>query len=352
MLPATEANDYASLRLAKIARNEARLTELGLTTFKLIPNGSPKKRKTAKAATAARSKNKKKPVDPPRRSSRATGPVDYKEEKLMRAVSSAPARSSTRGKGAAKYRDADESDDDEESDDDDAAPSPESKSQVILDEIKYAIERTNENLKALPLSSNEASEIKRLKNLGGDSVFHAKSIERWGSGVSSPAGCTWSAFYNSRLSVSPPMQSPLGLHQEIYAGDGWRLLVACALMTRCSSHATKDRCIRAFFDLVPSPTAFLSVDHNLLLPAINSLGFQLERVKACADITQCWLQRGEFKIDVIPVAKGGSKITGCGPFVVDSFELFAKSNQNHITSCGIYDVERYGAWLKKVLRAK
>jgi len=38
---------------------------------------------------------------------------------------------------------------------------------------------------------------------------------------------------------------------------------------------------------------------------------------------------------------------GCGPFVVDSYYLFAKSDALHAVTCGIYDVVVYQGWLRK-----
>ena len=83
------------------------------------------------------------------------------------------------------------------------------------------------------------------------------------------------------------------------------------------------------------------------MPAINSLGFQAERTRACAAVTAAWLTRPVFEVDGVAEAKGGCKILGCGPFVIDSYYLFVKSRQLHNVTCGIYDVVNYGSWLRR-----
>ena len=91
----------------------------------------------------------------------------------------------------------------------------------------------NDQISSVPLPASTASEVSRLKKLKGDNIYHARAIERWGAAVSLAAtGGTWRDFYESRLSLPPPAPSPYALRQEVYGGDGWRLLIACVLMTR------------------------------------------------------------------------------------------------------------------------
>ena len=45
-----------------------------------------------------------------------------------------------------------------------------------------------------------------------------------------------------------------GMLQEDYCADCYRLIVACLLMSRVSSHDCKTRCINGFFAAFPTPS--------------------------------------------------------------------------------------------------
>jgi endonuclease III len=57
-----------------------------------------------------------------------------------------------------------------------------------------------------------------------------------------------------------------------FCDEPWKLLVACVLMMRVSSHDTKTSCIEGFFDLCPTPTAFLDAEAADVQRVINPLG--------------------------------------------------------------------------------
>ena len=104
------------------------------------------------------------------------------------------------------------------------------------------------------------------------------------------------------------------------------LLCSCVLMSRVSSHEVKERCIKGFFDMCPTPSDFAGLDVEALAACVHSLGFQYERMRGLADVTNAWLTRGEFAVDNVPCTKGGNKIVQCGAFAVDSYYVFCKGD--------------------------
>lgn len=125
-----------------------------------------------------------------------------------------------------------------------------------------------------------------LQNLADPNLQVA--VSRWGPRVLQVADVAdWAAYVESRTSTPPPgLPSPYALLQERYAFDPWCLLVACVLMSRVSSAEVKERCISGFFELCPTPSAFLDTDPELLLPVLRSLGLFPNRLAALVDVTQ------------------------------------------------------------------
>lgn len=134
---------------------------------------------------------------------------------------------------------------------------------------------------------------------------------------------SWEAYVKSRLPAVLPM-SPLGIMQERYAYDMWRLLVACTLMTRISSERVKEGVIGSFFSRFPGPSRFLSGgadDSQCLQEILRPLGLVENRVKTIAAISTCFLEMPVFDCGH---QKGVNKIAGCGPFAVDSLLIFCR----------------------------
>jgi len=91
------------------------------------------------------------------------------------------------------------------------------------------------------------------------------------------------AIPHLRLSTpSPSLPTQYALMQERYAHDGWRLLCACVLMSRCNSGEVKEKCITGFFKLCQTPSDFGDVNPEKLRKTVHSLGFQVDRVRAGA----------------------------------------------------------------------
>ncbi len=216
-------------------------------------------------------------------------------------------------------------------------PTPEERSASVIESVAASIRELNESLSSSLSSASSSS-------------YKSKSVALWGS-AASPTDGDWESFFLSRVATPVPLPSPMALMQERYAGSGWHLLCACVLMTRVSSHETKERCIGAFFDLCPTPTALADADPGALASAIHSLGFQAERARGLAEITEAWLSMPRFEIDLVPKAKGGNKLYMAGPFVVDSWNLFFKGDQSYEMASSIADVVHFQRWMKKQEKA-
>lgn len=331
-------SEYELARLDKIARNNAHLKSLGLEGVfserkKMRPPSkkpdlvSPRKRPAPAPAPAAM-----------RRSSRNSGNVvDYTGTLIIADIPPG----SKRGR---KAEDSDE-DEDEDSDNEEEEKKLDSVSAIALslDAIKSAIPASF----AFPKETADA--IKDLERKGASS--HAQAIRRWGPSVTIPSGTSWDEFLESRLSspLTSLLPSPYGLLQEKYAADGWRLLVSCVLMSRVSSHVVKERCIRTFFELCPTPSALSGVDPNELEKCIHSLGMSGERIRSVSAITVAWLSRGSFDVNLVTPEKGGSKIFGCGAFTVDSYNLFCKCRREYEQVSGDHNIVTFQKWLQKQL---
>eukprot|EP00931_Biecheleriopsis_adriatica_P017090 TRINITY_DN12374_c1_g1_i1.p1 TRINITY_DN12374_c1_g1~~TRINITY_DN12374_c1_g1_i1.p1 ORF type:complete len:322 (-),score=74.53 TRINITY_DN12374_c1_g1_i1:73-1038(-) len=173
--------------------------------------------------------------------------------------------------------------------------------------------------------------------------WRQEAVQRWGDGV--PAAGTsidWEVYVKSRL-PSPPPASPLDIMQERYAYDAWRLLAACALMTRISSERVKEETIAQFFLASPTPSAFLA---SLAAPEsealvklkqlLRPLGMVDSRVKTLTELSQSFLSMPAFDCGE---KKGVNKIWGCGPFSVDSYLIFCRGKQlleTNDASCQAY----------------
>jgi hypothetical protein len=159
------------------------------------------------------------------------------------------------------------------------------------------------------------------------SDWRKEAIARWGESVpAEPSIANWKEYVVSRLPVLTPL-SPFDIMQERYAYDPWRLLVACTLMTRINSEKIKEETIAAFFMRFPSPSVFLGRDSELekvLQEILRPLGLVESRVKTLIELSQRFLQMPVFDCGH---KKGMNKISGCGPFAVDSFLIFCRGYQ-------------------------
>ena len=259
---------YERARLRNIARNNATLRSLGLAENPMLGN--------ARAAPATNKKRKRKPKakdrgerpPPSRRSKRQRGTKpDYTGEKIDHMLDA-----EDRANKTAAARQA-------------AAKTKKKDLEQILAESRRMMVEARASLLAAEGSGGGGGGGGSSSGGGGrraaSSSSHAEAVRRWGplvGGRGAPPArdeAWWRAFVASRTSRPPPnLPSPLALMQEEHCGDVWRLLCACVLMSRVSSHETKARCIAAFFARFPTPSAFAApdTDPSDVLPLIQSLG--------------------------------------------------------------------------------
>lgn len=184
-----------------------------------------------------------------------------------------------------------------------------------------AIARCREVLQA----GREELAARSVKVEMGDPAL-TECVRRWGLGVqqaSTASDVDWARYLHSRTCTPPGcLPSPFALLQERYAHDPWRLLIACVLMSRVSSAATKERCIEDFFHRCPTPTEALKADPADILPLIKSLGLFPTRMNAIVAVTTRFLVMPEFDVGLQPPLK----IPGIGEFAFHSYLLFCRAS--------------------------
>ena len=291
-----ELSAYEKERLETIRTNHAKLVELGLErTAKECRNLAPAKKVAQATEKKVRVKRQAPASVPTRVSKRNKGEKpEYGKEKIDRFGEELDekAERQTRTVITAEEKEA-------------ARAEAKEAAQLLLEEARAKIRR------------------ERKGAAGGDqSGWRAEAIKRWGPRAGECETDDWEGFVASR-EATPAPTSPDPLLQEYYAKEPWKLLVACALMTRVSSHDTKARCIEGFFALCPTPSAFLDADATDVEEVINSLGLFDNRYRQLVDITTKFLEMPLFAIGLDPELK----IYGCGPFTVDSYHIFANDDR-------------------------
>ena len=200
-----------------------------------------------------------------------------------------------------------------------------------------------------------------------EDAWRALAVRRWGGAVSIGSGdakteavgaagsaaasfAGWRGFVLSRIALPVgPNGRASSLLQEEYAGDPWRLLAACNLMSRVSSHTTKARCLAAFFGRFPTPSDLLELGAkdpaergaSVVRPLIASLGLFDNRFSALLDIAHALCTRPLFACDL----KGG-KIRGIGQFGYDSYCIWIRREGASMRP-GDRNLEAYCAELRR-----
>ena len=174
------------------------------------------------------------------------------------------------------------------------------------------------------LEASRAALLARMGSMagagGGEEVtFRDEAVKRWGEKVLSSGAQDWKRYVLSRMSTPPPA-SALDLMQEYYAHCPWRLLVSCVLMSRVSSHATKSRCVAAFFERYPTPSEALDAEAGDLQAILGPLGLFPNRLKSLVAVSERFLEMPAFDVGL----QGDLKIYGIGQFGLDSFQIFIR----------------------------
>ena len=305
--------EYEKQRLAHVARNREYMARLGVLQLASEVGGGVDETKPKRKSPAVRVKRE--PVEGTRRSARVKNVAPEHDGASIDALGDdedAVGSRSQRRRG-------------DPDDPDTFASGPAGGiSKRVWDSEDAALAASRawlEDARHIMLSRVAAADVDATKN---KAEWRDEAVRRWGDGV--PAAdkvADWEAWTRSRIG-SPPPPSDLQLLQEYYAHDAWQLLVACVLMSRVSSWATKHDAISAFFARYPTPTAALAATPDDALAILRPLGLFPNRFRSVVEVSTAVLS------DVRPLdvgmEAGKNKIYGVGEFGVDSFEVFVRGN--------------------------
>lgn len=304
--------EYEKQRLAHVARNREYMARLGVLQLASEVGGGVDETKPKRKFPAVRVKRE--PVEGTRRSARVKNVAPEHDGASIDALGDDEDAVGSRSK---RRRARDEPDT--------FASGPAGgRSKHVWDSEDAALAASRawlEDARHIMLSRVAAADVDATKN---KAEWRDEAVRRWGNGV--PAAdkvADWEAWTRSRIG-SPPPPSDLQLLQEYYAHDAWQLLVACVLMSRVSSWATKHDAISAFFARYPTPTAALAATPDDALAILRPLGLFPNRFRSVVEVSTAVLS------DVRPLdvgtEAGKNKIYGVGEFGVDSFEVFVRGN--------------------------
>jgi len=211
---------------------------------------------------------------------------------------------------------------------------------IIEEEVKRP------SLEELQQSLNQVfNNAAKIESKGEQLEWRTKAVSLWGQKVLniSPPDVDWKKYVLSRQPVEPKnytIASPLGLLQEQYADDTWRLLIACCLMSRVSSAKVKQECLAAFFNKCPTPSKALDIPPGEIEPILHPLGLFQSRYRSILELSRQFLVLPEFTLDL-----KAHKVYGFGEFAFDSYLLFCKGMA---TKCVPKDktLRAYCSWAK------
>ena len=164
--------------------------------------------------------------------------------------------------------------------------------------------------------------------MAANSLWRAFAVARWGHTVTlegdeaivddrSNTYARWYVYYRRRCSTwsipSPP--SPLGLVQEMYASDPYKLLTSCILCSRTSGGELIRNVVGCFLDKYPTPTHVLEGDLDVMAEQLHPLGLNRER-------TMKRFAAGFLKASWADV----TDLHGCGAFARSSHAVFCLGN--------------------------
>ena len=173
--------------------------------------------------------------------------------------------------------------------------------------------------------------VKVEKNAkSNNSSWEKIAKEKWGQHVDTAfvafTDLDWEQYVLSRTS-SPSSETKYGLLQEEYQHCPWRLLISCVLMSRVSSVPVKTLAINSFFAKYPTPSDALDSDPADAFKILKSLGLFDNRYKSVIEISTTFLTMPTFACGL---DKDINKIRGVGEFGVDSFNIFVRGEAHEM----------------------
>ena len=311
--PADDLTEYEKQRLAHVARNREYMARLGVLQLASEVGGGVADTKPKRKSPAVRVKRE--PVEGTRRSARVKNIAPEHDGAEIDALGDD--EDATVGSRSKRLRGASDGPDTFAS-----GPAGSSKRMWASEDAALAASRAwLEDARHIMLSRVAAADVDATKN---KAEWRDEAVRRWGDGVpAAGAVADWEAWTRSRIGAPPP-PSDLQLLQEYYAHDAWQLLVACVLMSRVSSWATKHDTISAFFAAYPTPTAALAAEPDDALAILRPLGLFPNRFRSVVEVSTAVLTNvGPLDVGM---EAGVNKIYGIGEFGVHSFEVFCRGD--------------------------
>lgn len=121
-------------------------------------------------------------------------------------------------------------------------------------------------------------------------------------------------------------RSPLGLIEELFCDDPWRLLLSTILLNR-TSRVQLDAVLHRFLSKWPTPQSVVDANWEEISSVIAPLGIRHRRAKglirfsrdflSCVAETSCLLTRGQVL-----------SLYYCGDYACDAYQIFIQGNIN------------------------
>lgn len=132
---------------------------------------------------------------------------------------------------------------------------------------------------------------------------------------------------------TPTERSPLGLIQEDFRGNPWRLLVACMMLNQTSMRQVRP-VLWSFFSVWPGPEEASRADQASMAEMLRSLGLQNRRSRLLIRMSEAFLA-WDPSSDV-------STLPGLGKYAADSYNMFVRGTL--VPTVEDKELRKYVAW--------
>jgi len=137
-----------------------------------------------------------------------------------------------------------------------------------------------------------------------------------------------------KIKWKPPV-SPLGLLQEKYWPDEWRILVCCLLLNQTTRRQV-DKIIDEFFLKYPGPVSMCMASGEELHALIQPLGLANKRVKTLKRFSHEYLTK---------TWQEAKDLYGCGKYANDTWRIFCRGDWEDVSPQD-HALNNYHGWLR------
>lgn len=121
-----------------------------------------------------------------------------------------------------------------------------------------------------------------------------------------------SPYFRKQAARAPPPCSPLGLLEEAFSNDPWRLLVVCLLLNQSRAEAVR-KVLDPLFSRFPSPATLAHAPHGDLESLLRPLGLQTRRASLLVAFSAAFA-RGDWS--------DPAELPGVGRYASDAYRMF------------------------------